>query len=82
MTNGTILFIVITLVTVSDIAIALFFRSRADRMDSGEITAEAGSADGMRKTATMLLVAAPLLWLAVTLFSFGIIPSGLDPVQF
>ena len=81
MTDGTIVFIAITLVTVTDIAIALVMRSRADQMDSniGPVT---GNADGMRKIATMLLVFAPLLWLVMTLLSFGIIPSGLDPVQF
>ena len=82
MTDGTIVFIAITLVTVTDIGIALFMRGRADRMDSGEVAAGAGNADGMRKIATMLLVFAPLMWLVMTLFSFGIIPSGLDPVQF
>jgi len=81
MTNGTIVFIAITLVTVTDIGIALFMRARADQMDSN-IGPVGGNADGMRKTATLLLVSAPLLWLVVTLFSFGIIPSGLDPVQF
>ena len=84
MTDGTIVFIAITLVTVTDIAIALFMRARADRMDNGGIAdaGTVGNADGLRKVATMLLVSAPLLWLVMTLFSFGIIPSGLDPVQF
>ena len=84
MTDGTIVFIAITLVTVTDIAIALFMRARADRMDNGGIAdaVTVGNADGLRKVATMLLVSAPLLWLVMTLFSFGIIPSGLDPVQF
>jgi len=84
MTDGTIVFIAITLVTVTDIAIALFMRARADRMDNGGVAdaAAVGSADGLRRTATMLLAFAPLMWLVMTLFSFGIIPSGLDPVQF
>ena len=84
MTDGTIIFTAITLVTLTDIAIALFMRARADRMDNGGVAdaAAVGNADGLRKTATLLLVSAPILWLVVTLFSFGIIPSGLDPVQF
>ena len=83
MTDGTIIFVVITLVTVTDIALALFMRARADRMDNGGVADAAadGNAAGLRKTATQLLVSAPILWLVVTLLSIGIIPSGLDPVQ-
>ena len=82
MTDGTIVFIVVTLVTITDIGIALYMRGRAAAMDNGDVASDSGSADGLRRTATMLLAFAPLMWLVMTLFSFGIIPSGLDPVQF
>ena len=82
MTDGTILFIVITLVVIGDVGIALYFRSLADRVESGEKTSSSIDPDGARRTATMLLFSAPLIWLIMTLIAFGVIPTSITPVQF
>jgi len=81
MSSGALLLGGVTLVALGDIAIALYFRGLADKVESGEVVREGFDPAGMRKVALMLLVAAPLMWLAVGLVSLGVIPTGLDSVQ-
>ena len=82
MSTGAILFGVITLVTIVDILVALYFRSLAARVENGETVSSNINPENIGKIANMLLVSAPLIWLVVTLISFGVIPSGIDPIQF
>ena len=82
MTTGAILLGGITLVVVSDLLIALYYRSLADRVESGERVSNSIDPANARKVATMLIVSAPLIWLIVALMSFGVIPSGIDPIKF
>ena len=82
MTTGTILFIGITAVMVGDILVAFYFRRLADRAESGERVRVGFDPVGARRVAGMLLVFAPLIWLIMTLIAFGVVPSGIDPVQF
>src|SRR5579864_4520604 len=81
-TTGAILLGGITLVVVSDLLIALYYRSLADRVESGERVSNSIDPANARKVATMLIVSAPLIWLIVALMSFGVIPSGIDPIKF
>ena len=69
-------------VAVGDILVALYFRSLADRVDSGEAISTNIEPDKARRFATMMLVAAPLMWLLMALVSFGLIPTTIDPIQF
>ena len=82
MSTGTILFGVITLVMITDVMIAVYFRSLADRVESGETVNNNIDPPKARKTATLLLVTMPIVWLVVTLISFGVIPSGIEPIKF
>ena len=82
MNTGTILFIAITMVTILDIAMALYFRVLADRVESGQGVGRVVDPAATRKTAAMLLVMAPVIWLVVTLISFGVIPTGIEPARF
>ena len=82
MSTGAILLIVMTIVLMIDIAIAVYFRSLADRVESGETVSSSIDPSGARKTATLLLINAPIIWLIVALISLGVIPTGIDPVKF
>ena len=82
MSTGAILLGGITLVLVSDLLIALYYRSLADRVESGERVSSCIDPANARKVAGMLIVSAPLIWLIVALMSFGVIPSGIDPIKF
>jgi hypothetical protein len=82
MSAGLILFGLISVVIVGDVLIALYLRSLADRIESGETVSRNIDPVGARKTATILIAMAPLTWLIVALISFGVIPSGIDPIKF
>ena len=82
MSTSAILLLTMSVVAISDIAFALYFRSVADRVESGEITREGFDPAGARRMATMLLIGAPLFWIVTVLICFNIIPAGLGPVQF
>ena len=82
MSTGAILLGGITLVLVSDLLIALYYRSLADRVESGERVSSSIDPANARKVAGMLIVSAPLIWLIVALMSFGVIPAGIDPIKF
>lgn len=82
MSTGAILLGGITLIVVSDLLIALYYRSLADRVESGERVSSSIEPANARKVAGMLIVSAPLIWLVVALLSFGVIPSGIDPIKF
>ena len=73
---------VISVVALSDMLIALYYRSLADRVESGETITNSIEPTQARKIATLLLVGAPVMWLVVALISFGVIPSGVDPIKF
>ncbi|HEV8407679.1 MAG TPA: hypothetical protein VGQ34_07055 [Sphingomicrobium sp.] len=81
-TTGAILLGGITLVFVSDLLIALYCRSLADRVEKGESVSKSIDPANVRKLATMLIVSAPLIWLIVALRSVGVIPSGMEPIKF
>jgi hypothetical protein len=82
-TNGGILLGAITLVLIADMLVALYFRSLADRVESGEKVSKSIDPANARKTASMMLIAAPLMWLIVALIAFGVIPAGgIDPIAF
>jgi hypothetical protein len=80
--TGAILLGGITLVLVSDLLIALYYRSLADRVESGERVSSSIDPANARKLGGMMIVSAPLIWLVVALMSFGMIPSGIDPIKF
>jgi len=82
MSTGAILFGVITLVTVADLMVALYLRGVAARAGNGEPVPGNIDPDNAGKFSTIFLVMAPLIWLAVTLVAFGVIPSGIDPIKF
>ena len=82
MNTTAIILIAISFVVVTDILIALYFRSQADRAESGETISSSINPEGARKTANLLLISAPILWLIVVLISFGVIPAGLEPPKF
>ena len=73
---------VISAVTVADMLFAMYFRSLADRVESGETASKTIDPPRARKTANLLLINAPIIWLIAALFSFGVIPSGIDPIKF
>jgi hypothetical protein len=82
MSTGTILFGVITLVTVTDIFVALYFRSVPARVENGETVPGGIDPDNAGKVGNAMLITAPLIWIVVTLICFGVIPSGIDPIKF
>lgn len=82
MSSGAILLVAMSVVTITDILFAIYFRSIADRVESGETVSRNIDPAGARKTATLILVSAPLIWVVVVLFAFGVIPSGIEPVKF
>ena len=83
MTKGAILLGAITLVLIVDMLVALYFRSLADGVESGERVSTSIDPANARKTASLMLIAAPLMWLVVALIAFGVIPAGgIDPISF
>ena len=82
MSTGAIILAGISVVALSDMLIALYYRSLADRVESGETVSSSIEPAQARKIATLLLVSAPVMWLAIALISFGVIPSGVDPIKF
>ena len=82
MNTTAIILVAISAVVLSDILIALYFRSKADRIESGEAVSSNINPEGARKTATLLLISAPIMWLIVVLICFGVIPAGLEPPKF
>ena len=82
MTTGAILLIVISIVAVSDVLIALYFRGVADRVDNQEVVRVSFDPAKARQAATMMLFATPVMWIVVALIAFGVIPSGIDTIQF
>jgi hypothetical protein len=81
--DGKLVLGIVTLMVIGDMLIAIKFRQLADRADSGE-AAMPGKVDasGARMIATSLLIMGPLLWLAIALMCFGLIPSGIAPIKF
>ena len=73
---------VISFVALSDVLIALYYRSLADRVEIGETVSSTIEPAAARKMATLLLVSAPVMWLVIALISFGVIPTGVDPIRF
>lgn len=82
MSSGALMLIVISVVAVGDMLIAFYFRSLADRLEMGETISGSIDPAGARRMATTMLVGAPLMWLMIALISFGVIPSGIDPIKF
>ena len=82
MSTGAIILAVISVVAVSDLLIGLYFRSLADRVESGETVSSSIDPANARRTATMLIIFAPVMWLVMALISFGVIPTGIDTIQF
>jgi len=82
MSTGAILLIGISAVAVGDLLIALYFRSLADRAEMGEKVSTNIDPASARRVATMLLIGAPVMWFVVFLISFGLIPTGIDPIKF
>ena len=79
--TGAVLLGVISVVAVSDMLFALYFRGLADRVESGEAVSRSIDPEGARRTASIMLVAAPVMWLIMALISFGVIPSGIEPIR-
>ena len=82
MSSGAMLLIGISVVTLVDMLLAVHFRSLAERVESGEAASTSIDPPRARKTATLMLINGPIIWLIVVLVSFGVIPSGIDPVKF
>ena len=82
MTTGALLLAGFTLVTIGDVAVAIYFRSLADRVENGETVSASIDPPNARRMANLLLVFAPLLWVIMALVSLGVIPSGIDPIKF
>jgi hypothetical protein len=82
MTTGAVMLAAGSFVAVGDILVALYFRSLADRVESGEVVREGFEPANARRVATLLIVFAPLMWLIFFLISFGVIPAGgIEPIQ-
>jgi len=82
MTSGAIMLAAGSAVAVGDILVAIYFRGLADRVESGEVVREGFDPANARRTALMLMIFAPLMWLIFFLISFGIIPAGgIEPIQ-
>jgi hypothetical protein len=68
MSTGALLLIGITVVTVTDMLFAMYFRSLADRVESGETASSSIDPPRARKTANLLLINGPIIWLVAALF--------------
>jgi len=82
MSTGAIMLAVIWVVALGDMLIKLHYRSLADCVESGEKVASSIGPKGARKMGTMLILFAPVMWFILALISFGVIPTGIDPIQF
>ena len=83
MNTTAMLLIDISAVVVGDILVALYFRSLADKIESGETVAKTNiEPAAARRMSTLLIISAPVMWLIVVLICFGVIPSGLEPPKF
>ena len=85
--SGALLLGIISLVVATDIVLALLFLAQANRAESemGVAPPAAGATDpaAQRKTARLLLLTAPLIWLVIAALSFGIVPvDGIVPIKF
>ena len=82
MSTGAFMLAFVSVVALSDMLLALYFRRLADRVESGERVSSSIDPANARKVSTALLVMAPPMWLIFALLSFGVIPSGIDPIKF
>ena len=84
--SGALLLGLISLVCVTDLAIAFYFlrmANQADSMVGAAPQAGAVNPDAARRFARVLFMATPGMWLVVALLSFGVIPVGnIIPVTF
>jgi hypothetical protein len=82
MSSGAIMLAVISVVALGDMLIGLHYRSLAERSESSEKVATGIDPIAARKLGTILILFAPLMWFIFALISFGVIPTGIDPIQF
>lgn len=84
--SGALLLGLISLVCVTDLALAFYFLRQANLAEGlvgAAPTAGAINPDAARRLARVLFMATPGLWLVVTLLSFGIVPiDGIIPIKF
>jgi hypothetical protein len=84
--SGALLLGLVSLVCVTDLALAFYFLRQADQAESVVGAApQAGAMDpaAARRFARVLFMATPALWLFIALLSFGIIPvGGIIPIKF
>ncbi|WP_066805864.1 hypothetical protein [Sphingomonas asaccharolytica] len=85
--NGAYFLGIVTLILVADLFVALRFRRMADRAENDVGAApKVGSLDpaAARRVARLMLIGAPLLWLFLAAFSFGLFgPTGnIIPIKF
>lgn len=82
MSTGAILFSVITFITILDIMTALYLRTLPGRVENGQAVPKNINPDQALMIGNIFLITAPLFWLVVTLISFGVIPTSIDPIKF
>ena len=84
--SGALLLGLISLVCVTDLALAFYFLRMANQADSlvGAAPEASGTnPEAARRFARVLFMATPALWLFIALLSFGIIPVGnIIPIKF
>jgi hypothetical protein len=84
--SGALVLSLVSLVCVTDLAMAFYFLRMANRADS--LVGAAPETNGTnpaaaRRFARVLFIATPALWLFIALLSFGIIPVGnIIPIKF
>ena len=77
--SGALLLGLISLICVTDLALAFYFLRQANQADSlvGAAPEASGTnPEAARRFARVLFMATPGVWLVVALLSFGIIPVG------
>lgn len=84
--SGALILGVVSLVCVTDLALAFYFlrqANRTERVVGAAPKAGAIDPDAARRFARVLFLATPALWLFIALLSFGIIPVGnIIPIKF
>jgi hypothetical protein len=84
--SGALVLGLVSLVCITDLALAFYFLRMANQADSlvGAAPETSGTNPAaMRRFARVLFVATPALWLFIALLSFGIIPVGnIIPIKF
>lgn len=85
--SGAVFLGIVTLICVTGILIALWFKRLADRAEGNVRAARPlGQFDpiGARRFANLMLITAPLMWLFFVAFSFGLFgPTGnIIPIKF